>query len=101
MIFNEFDKYDTVMIKKSQIIDDSKIKPNYYQLDGCKEVWDIEERILSDCEVFRNNPMVFKLWCSVFEYIFRCGMKGDTMKDIKKAITNLEKMVEVMERDNG
>lgn len=78
-----------------------KIKPNYYKLDGCKEVWDIEEKILEHSEIFQNHPMIFKLWSSAFEYFFRCGVKGDIIKDIKKAITYLEKMLELLEKDNG
>jgi hypothetical protein len=80
-----------------KIMDELKIKPNYYQLERCKEVWDVERKILDDCDIFKHNPMVFKLWCSAFEYIFRCGMKDDIIKDIRKAITNLEKIIELLE----
>lgn len=91
------EKYINSHAENSDTPDNSKIKPNYYQLDRCKEVWDVERKILDDCDIFRQNPMVFKLWCSAFEYIFRCGMKGDIVKDIKKAITNLEKILELLE----
>lgn len=103
---DDYDDYNKSLeaLKSVKPLDESvikNVKPDYYKLDDCKEVWDIEEKILEHSEIFQNHPMVFKLWSSAFEYIFRCGVKGDIIKDVKKAITYLEKMLELLEKDNG
>ncbi len=73
-----------------------QVKPNYYQLEGLPEVWEIEQQILALSPCLQSNPMVFKLYASAFEYLFRCGMKGDLKGDIKKCITNLQKILELL-----
>lgn len=83
------------------------IKPNYYKTcvevrnySGCKLDVNLECNDLAISLAKKNNLSIKQAWyyMQAIKYIFRFNNKDEPIKDLDKAITNLEQLKYEMEK---
>ena len=81
-------------VKNEPTAGDPVNAPSHYCVGGY-ECWEVMQAVFGDEAVYH-----FAL-CNAFKYMWRAGKKDDLLQDLKKAAKNLEKAIEVKEKQEN